>query len=114
MKSPCCTRCGGDLVDRVAPLSGRALRYCPVCHFQRIKAQRKLRPEVRAAQRKVQWALKKGRLTRQPCEVCGDPQAEAHHPDYAHALQVRWLCRLHHARIHAALRKAGALAKKGT
>lgn len=110
MKSPNCKRCGGHLVDRVAPMSGRALRYCPACHGMRKKTLRKLRPEVRAAQRKVERAVKKGALVRQPCEVCGNPQAEAHHPNYANALQVQWLCRLHHRRLHAALRKAGAKA----
>ena len=45
-----------------------------------------------------------------PCEVCGNPKSEAHHRSYdpAHALRVQWLCRFHHQRLHAALRKAGS------
>ena len=39
-------------------------------------------------------AIREGRLTRQPCEVCGS-KAEAHHSDYSRPLDVRWLCRAH-------------------
>ncbi|EYD75012.1 hypothetical protein Rumeso_03436 [Rubellimicrobium mesophilum DSM 19309] len=46
-------------------------------------------------------ALRRGLLTRQPCEVCGDPNAEAHHPDHRNALDVQWLCRAHHKALHA-------------
>jgi hypothetical protein len=41
-------------------------------------------------------AVRDGRVVRQPCEVCGDPHAEAHHEDYSRPLDVRWFCFLHH------------------
>lgn len=50
-----------------------------------------------SARRDVAHAVKSGKLRRQPCEVCGE-RAEAHHPDYAKPLDVRWLCRRHHPR----------------
>lgn len=48
------------------------------------------------ARGKVADALRYGRLTRKPCEVCGAPRATAHHVDYSKPLDVRWLCRPHH------------------
>lgn len=52
-----------------------------------------------AASTRVAKAIKRGELTRQPCEVCGDPKVDAHHDDYSKPLDVRWLCRKHH-RLH--------------
>lgn len=57
-------------------------------------------PEKRAAQIAVGNALRSGKLQRQPCEVCGDPRVDGHHPDYAKPLEVRWLCRTHHMELH--------------
>jgi hypothetical protein len=45
-------------------------------------------------------AIRDGRLTRQPCEICGATNVEAHHDDYSKALAVRWLCQLHHHELH--------------
>lgn len=45
-------------------------------------------------------AIRDGRLIREPCEVCGDIKTDAHHDDYAKPLDVRWLCRAHHAQHH--------------
>lgn len=45
-------------------------------------------------------AIKLGLLVRQPCEVCGAVEVEAHHDDYAQPLVVRWLCRKHHDAEH--------------
>lgn len=41
-------------------------------------------------------AAQLGVITRQPCEVCGDPKVQAHHTDYSKPLEVRWLCKVHH------------------
>lgn len=48
----------------------------------------------------VQRGLTSGEITRQPCEVCGHQKTDAHHGDYAAPLEVRWLCRQHHTRLH--------------
>lgn len=42
-----------------------------------------------------------GKLTPEPCEVCGDPETEKHHEDYDHPLDVRWLCHEHHRMVTA-------------
>lgn len=67
---------------------------------ERIEAiGRRNRQRLKATQ-KVYQAVKRGKLTRQPCEVCGAEKVEAHHPNYAFPLDVMWLCRKHHADWH--------------
>ena len=56
-------------------------------------------PEKIKAQNALQAEIRRGRMSRQPCEVCG-AKAHAHHDDYTKPLDVRWLCPLHHARHH--------------
>lgn len=48
----------------------------------------------------VSNAIRDKRLAPQPCFVCGE-KADAHHPDYSAPLAVSWLCRPHHAQLHA-------------
>ena len=51
----------------------------------------------------VRYALKTGKLVRQPCSVCATTErVEAHHPDYTKPLEVVWVCRKHHNEIHHA------------
>ena len=45
-------------------------------------------------------AVKSGRLTRLPCEGCGERNSEGHHDDYDKPLEVRWLCNHHHNEWH--------------
>jgi hypothetical protein len=61
-------------------------------------------PEKVAAQTAVSNALRLGKLVRQPCEVCRDPDSQAHHDDYSKPLDVRWLCRTHHHAHHVEVR----------
>ncbi len=55
---------------------------------------------IRQIYLQVLGALRSGELTRQPCEVCGVAQGEAHHDDYGKPLAVRWLCSHHHGVWH--------------
>ena len=65
------------------------------------KAGEKLRSPVKhAARQECRYAVRRGILTRQPCEVCGAEKAQAHHDDYGKPLDVRWLCSKHHAEWH--------------
>ena len=108
-----CPRCGGTLVDRVAPKSQRQLRYCPICHSKAKRLAKSARPERARAQAQahhaVSRAVRLGLLTRQPCEEqgCTDPHTEAHHDDYSKPLAVIWLCRTHHRQRHIRLKAAG-------
>lgn len=65
--------------------------------------QVKRHPEQMKARRAVRYAVLAGKLTRQPCEVCGDPKSEAHHEDYSKVLEVRWLCQVHHREVHGGM-----------
>ncbi len=48
----------------------------------------------------VRLAKMRGDLRPEPCGVCGDKRAEAHHDDYSRPLNVRWLCVEHHREHH--------------
>ena len=52
------------------------------------------------ARNAVLGLIHRGQLERGPCEVCGEPDAQAHHDDYARPLEVRWLCDSHHRQHH--------------
>lgn len=103
-----CRRCGGALVDRIAPKSGKKLRYCPACHGTAKRLARSIRPDRYQAQQQahkaVHRALRLGQISRRPCADCGAPETEGHHDDYAKPLEVVWLCRTHHRRRHIAMK----------
>lgn len=63
-------------------------------------------PDKRWAHKKVQAAIRRGLLIRQPCNVCGNPQSHAHHEDYAKPLDVIWLCSPCHVQLHVERRSA--------
>ena len=52
------------------------------------------------ARNAVAQEVRMGRLQKQPCEVCGECEVEAHHDNYNKPLDVRWLCIKHHRRLH--------------
>lgn len=58
----------------------------------------------RAAHNMVTHALERGDLIRGQCERIDEGSCrgriEAHHDDYDKPLDVRWLCRAHHAEVH--------------
>lgn len=73
----------------------------------RQEAWRKRNPKAYWAHQALRSGIARGLVTPQPCEECGDPKAEGHHPDYDRPLVVRWLCRRHHKQEHAKGRAAG-------
>ncbi len=52
------------------------------------------------AHRTIQRLIKAGVIKRQNCEVCGENNGSAHHPDYSKPLEVVWLCQKHHSEVH--------------
>lgn len=48
----------------------------------------------------TRYAIKKGIITKTPCEICGAIEVEAHHSDYTKPLEVIFLCRKHHREWH--------------
>lgn len=53
-------------------------------------------PERRKAHYAVYYAVKVGKLKKEPCKVCGITKVHAHHEDYTKPLEVVWLCPIHH------------------
>jgi len=75
-------------------------------HYRYKRTQAERYPERVRARNKVHGAIRTGKLERQPCEICGDPKSEGHHyKGYENALDVQWLCRLHHRELENQLTK---------
>lgn len=103
-----CRRCGlacGSLTRRGSKGQTYQTAYCAACHAKTRRAWEARHPERRRAQQLLQRAVRRGLIKRGVCEVCGSARAEAHHEDYSAPLEVRWLCRLHHFRLHAEKRR---------
>lgn len=63
-------------------------------------------PEKVRAHKIVYEAIRRGRLTRQPCEeCCTTVRVQAHHEDYEKPLAVKWLCQPCHMRHHGPANK---------
>lgn len=62
------------------------------------------------ARNRVHQAVKMGRLIKQPCIICGNIVAEAHHYNgYSeeNCLKVEWYCTHHHMLEHERMRRLG-------
>lgn len=104
-KKCCCKYAANRRVDEPETVRSNDRRRAASSHrkawvieFQRIQRQRE--PEKYAARNAVSNAIRDGKLTRQPCKVCGSLESEAHHEDYSKPLDVVWLCFKHHREIH--------------
>ena len=103
-----CSRCRG-------PRDRHPYRYCRSCHNAYMRSNRKpLSPEERKkdnARSYVSVYLKRGKIAKQPCIVCGvSDLLEAHHWNgYDRPLDVRWYCREHHRAEHQKIWGAGGL-----
>jgi hypothetical protein len=58
-------------------------------------------PKKRNAHTIVSNSIRDGHLFRESCSICNEIDAQAHHDDYDKPLNIRWLCRKHHADWHA-------------
>jgi hypothetical protein len=65
---------------------------------------RQANPKAVWAHSALRSALRRGLIIQMPCEVCGSPFAEAHHPDYDRPMLVNWYCRKHHQAEHRRLK----------
>jgi hypothetical protein len=70
-------------------------------HKEKRNAYAKTRDKLKlAARRAIRNRIYRGYMKRGSCDVCGVPNADAHHANYSKPLEVRWLCRKHHAEAH--------------
>jgi len=70
--------------------------------YESTKKYRKKFPNKAKAHGVVSYAVRCGNLCMEPCEICGESIAVAHHDDYLKPLNVRWLCDAHHKKWHQA------------
>lgn len=97
-----------EVPERRAALNAAARnwkRANPERHAELAREYRARHPERITAQNRLNYAIKKGRIKRQPCEVCATTErVHAHHISYEPAdwYNVRWLCHVCHTSEHAA------------
>lgn len=98
-----CSKCN----NMIEPSRMGKQAYCKSCHAAYMRATRPKHSElpeparVKANARSyLHVYLKRGKILRQNCEICGSERSEAHHDDYSKPLQVVWLCREHHLMLH--------------
>ena len=84
--------------------SNPSVKAYNTAYAQRRKADDPDYKFMRCAHRKVSTEIEANRLFRLPCEICGNEKSDAHHHDYSRPLEVKWLCRRHHAQSHAMIR----------
>jgi hypothetical protein len=81
--------------------------WCLACHAANMRDTRPLQRDMSSEQKKrancrayTKVLQRRGVLPLGPCEVCGDPNAQNHHPDYSKPREFRRLCKFHHQQEH--------------
>lgn len=70
------------------------------------KQYRAKHPERYIANVAVGNAIRDDKLFCQPCEICdSEHKIQAHHEDYSKPLEVNWLCKKHHDKLHEDLKQ---------
>lgn len=92
-------RVAADREKRRARYYANRKKYVAIASKRVIEHKEENKPYIKVWD-KVQKALKRGKLEKKPCEMCGDENSQAHHCDYAKPLEVMWLCRRCHADWH--------------
>jgi len=88
---------------------------CKECYSSITKTYKKVHPEKMAAwkkaynernnkkvkcRNKLNYSIHIGKIQKNNCELCNDPNVQAHHDDYDKPFNVRWLCDHHHKEEH--------------
>lgn len=81
-------------------------RYCLPCHAAYMRDWRKSHgPTDEGRRRAIARAytkvyVRRGKLHRSPCCICGSSKSQIHHLDYVRPLLIVWVCRSCHEWIH--------------
>lgn len=81
-------------------------RYCNPCHAKKMREWRKTNPQNDEQRKKSNCRsysntyLKRGKIIKEPCLICGDNKSQIHHSDYNKPLLITWYCRKHHLEFH--------------
>lgn len=77
-------------------------KCCLACHATYMRTWRKAHLPTAEQKRKsicrsyLNVYVRRGKVERKCCEVCGEKKVLARHLDYSKPLEVKWLCRRHH------------------
>lgn len=99
-----------NLCSSCKKVKDRKGRYCSKCHAAYMREWRKFHPLTKEqrfkhnVRSKLNVYIRKGRVKKHPCEVCGDKNSQGHHEDYNKPFEVVWLCQKHHTDHHKMLR----------
>lgn len=88
---------------KVDPTSPKICRACRAAGMRKHRAEHDLTPTERMKMNCRSYThvyVKRGKLKKGPCAVCGCPEVQAHHTDYSQPLKVVWLCLAHHRLEH--------------
>jgi len=86
--------------EKEAAASRKRYRRNPALYREYCRKYCYSNPRARYCHLFVYLALKSGKVVREPCEICGNPKTDAHHDDYSKPMEIRWLCRSHHRKLH--------------
>ncbi len=111
-----CDNCGSISFDKPSSYKRKVRHFCNrYCYSEFIKTklprneqnaykgggmsneEKAIRVKARSD---LNHAIRDNRITRLPCEICGNEKSEAHHYDYNLPLDVKWLCDKHHHEEH--------------
>jgi hypothetical protein len=71
------------------------------------RPKRIVHPGRERARAIINYGIKKGTISKQPCSICGTTRnVRGHHPDYYIPEVVVWLCQKHHMLEHKRNRRA--------
>jgi len=48
----------------------------------------------------LRHSVRVGKISKLPCQICGNKKSQGHHEDYSKPLEVVWLCQTHHSDLH--------------
>ncbi|KKM66654.1 hypothetical protein LCGC14_1479000 [marine sediment metagenome] len=90
MKSPYC-KCGNQ--------RAKGDRRCLECKSAQMRRWRKTHPMTPIQRLKdicrsyANTYYQRGKIKKNPCEICNNPNSQMHHEDYSKPLDILWFCR---------------------
>lgn len=85
--------------------------YCHECHAEYMRLNRRVYSQLNDDEKQkgntrsyANAYQRRGYIKKQSCLLCNNHNSEKHHPDYDDPLNVIWLCRRCHNRLHKAKR----------
>ena len=107
-----CSKCGAGHARYRDRTHKRPAAYCLACHAAHMRATRpavallsRTAQHRRSVRNQSRALVRRGILQRQVCHRCGSSNSEIHHPSYASARRVEWICRQCHLEHHRQLNR---------